>query len=1091
MSHFRATILLSACLGILCPAIAPHLSSQGDRGRIVGSVSDSTGASLPKVAITATNLGSGIRSRTVSSDAGHYVLPYLSAGTFRLTASLSGFKTHVLARVVVPAAQTVRQDIALEVGEISQSVEVTPDQLLQSESSTASTVIDNKLVVELPLNGRSFTELTLLVPGAVPNPNPIFLTSGTNVSVSGNRSENNNFTLDGINNNETFFKQFAVQTSLDAIQEFVIQTNVSSAEYGLAAGSQINVVTKSGTNLFHGSLFEFLRNDIFDARDPFAQQRPRFRQNQFGSSLSGPVLLPGADREASQTFFLLSYEGFRFRRDSNIFSTVPTPAMLTGDLSRDVTGKIARPIFDPATTRPDPDRPGSRIRDPFRGNQIPASRIDPIVARYAQKFLPEPNLPGRPANFVNTRPESNDSDQFTVRIDHKPSERNTLFGRFSFVDSRALRPSTLPAVNNTLGNHFRNLALGDTHVFNPSTTLDLKLGYHRNNLRVADSAPGGLQGVLDFLRLTGIQGVGIKNPAIPLFPQLNVAGLFSVSQSGFPFPDDTYQAVASLSRTQARHLLKAGMDIQHHRNMDDGLFSAIYTFTKDPTTDPQDMEGSGQSLAAFLLGLPNQAARNIGDTAALMRNNSYHVYFQDDWKVSPRFAVNMGLRYEYTQWPRHRDQKLASFDLETGRFIWAGRNPVTGEGPNTIPAIVLPDRNNFAPRFGLALLLNERMTLRGGYGIFYNSNFLWEAQGVRGNWPYAISETLAALNTVSPNSPLKTTFTPDLEVGFGSPVTPSAQHIVNRRNRVGYSQQWNLHLQRELGNGLMLEAGYVGTKGTKLSIFVSGNDPSPGPGDPNPRRPHPALGSVSLMTNIATSSYHGLQVKAEKRLSQGMSLLASYAFSKAINIGGDGFALSSSPQNARDLRADRGLSVFHRQHNFVVSYLYELPFGNGQRFFSSRHAILNELLGGWEINGVTTARTGQPLNVSIPRDIPNIGSRGFVVRPNLVGNPKLSTPGPSGWFDTSAFAEPAPFSFGTAGRNILIGPGTHNWTFGLFKNFDLHERRQRVQFRMEAFNLFNRVGLANPDTNFDSPTFGQILNSVPARQIQFGLKYLF
>jgi Carboxypeptidase regulatory-like domain/TonB dependent receptor-like, beta-barrel len=1086
-------LIIASGIGFYCLSLGAglQLQAQSDRGRILGTVRDSTRAVLPKVSITATNLATGFRTRGMSSDSGYYVLPYLPAGTFRITAELSGFKTQVRGRVVLQVAQTLRQDITLEIGELSETIDVSPERVLQSETSSVATVIDNHHVVELPLNGRSFTELTVLVPGAVPNPNPTYLTSGTNVSVSGTRSENNNFTLDGVNNNETFFKQFAVQPSLDAIQEFVIQTHVASAEYGSGAGSQINVITKSGSESLHGSLFEFVRNDVFDARDAFANEKPSFRQNQFGATISGPLVIPPAEPIPHNTFFMVNYEGFRFRRDSSIYSTVPTGAMLAGDLSRDVTGKPAAPIFDPLTLRPDPARPGTWIRDPFPQNIIPKNRIDPIAAIYAQRFLPEPNLPGLAANLVNDKPGKNDSDQITIRIDHKINESHTLFGRFSGVDSRALRPGPLPAVDNTLGNYFRNLVLNSTDVLSPSMTFDLKLGYHRNNLRVADSAPGGLAGVSEFLGDTGLQGVSLKSQTIPLYPQLNVSGLFSVNQSGFPFPDDTYQAVASLSRIQGKHFLKMGVDVQHRRNMDDGLFSANFTFTKDPTTDPQNVHGSGQAIAAFLLGLPNQAYRNVGDTAALMRSNSYHTYLQDDWKLTQKLTLNLGLRYEYTQWPRHRDNKLASFDLEQDKFIWAGRNPVTGEGPNTIPTIVPPDRNNFAPRFGLAYVLNNRSTVRGGYGIFYNSNFLWEGQGVRGNWPYAISEALTALNTAQPASPWKTTFTPDLDVQPGSAVAPSAQHIVDRRNRVGYSQQWNLHVQHELARDLLVEAGYVGTKGTKLSIFLSGNDPEPGPGDPNLRRPHESVGSVSLMTAVATSSYHGLQLKVEKKFVQGLGILACYTFSKAMSIGGDGFGMSASPQNSRDLSADRALSAFHRQHNFVMSYVYEFPFKSRSHGESVWATLGAHLLEGWEVNGITTARTGQPIGVAIPRDIPNIGSRGYVVRPNLVADPHLANPTSVAWFDQAAFDEPDAYHFGSAGRNILVGPGTYNWTFGLFKNVDFQERQKRVQFRIETFNLFNRVNLSNPDTNFDSTTFGQVLAAAPARQVQFGLKYLF
>ena len=375
------TLVLAA--GICLSAGASfQIHAQSDRGRIVGTVRDSTRAVLPRVSISATNLGTGFRTRAVSSDSGTYALPYLPAGTFRITAELSGFKTHVRGRVVLQVAQTLRQDITLELGELSETIEISPERVLQSETSTAATVIDNHQVVELPLNGRSFTELTVLVPGAVPNPNPTFLTSGTNVSVSGTRSENNNFTLDGVNNNETFFKQFAVQPSLDAIQEFAIQTNVASAEYGSGAGSQINVITKSGGETFHGSLFEFVRNDLFDARDAFAKDKPNFRQNQFGATISGPLAIPRVIPATHNTYFMVNYEGFRFRRDSSIYSTVPTAAMLSGDLSHDVTGKPAAPIYDPLTLRPDPSRPGAWIRDPFPQNVIPKNRIDPIASSF-------------------------------------------------------------------------------------------------------------------------------------------------------------------------------------------------------------------------------------------------------------------------------------------------------------------------------------------------------------------------------------------------------------------------------------------------------------------------------------------------------------------------------------------------------------------------------------------------------------------------------------------------------------------------------------------------------------------------------------
>jgi hypothetical protein len=983
--------------------------------------------------------------------------------------------------------QTLRVDFTLEVGEVTQTVEVEAQApLLQSETSTVGTVVDNKQVVELPLNGRSFTELTTLVPGAVPSPiAPLFKTSGTNVAVSGGRYENNNYTLDGVNNNETFFLSYAIQPSIDAIQEFKIQTNITSSEFGSAAGANINVATKSGTNDFHGGAFEFLRNDVFDARDAFATSKPKFRQNQFGGIIGGPII-------KDKTHFFFNYEGFRFRRNSTILGTIPTPEQLSGNLSRDHTGAPAPQIYDPATTRPDPNDPTKLIRDPFPGNIIPADRIDPIIKLYAQTFYPTPNLPGQAFNFVNAKSGSLDNDQYTVRVDHRFSDKNSMFGRFSYYQSDQLNPTSLSTVDNTLTNAFRNVVISDTHLFGPTTILDVKLAYHRNNLQVADSTPGGLEGAQQFLDTTGIQGVPIKSQTVPLRPAfIFSSGFVNPSQTGFPFPDDTYQGLVSLSKNKGKHFLKGGFDIQNRRNLDDGFFTGNYNFTKDPTTDPQNAAGTGQEIAAYLLGLPNSVLRNTGDTTALMRWSLYHFYVQDDFKVSPKLTLNVGLRYEYTQWPRHRDNKLGSFDIAARKYIWAAQNPITGEPPNTIPTVVPPDKNNFAPRFGFAYLLNNKTTLRGGFGVFFNSNFLWLAQGIRGNWPFAISENFSNLNIGETLTPVKTAFPTYTTVQPGISVPPSAQHIVNRGNRVGYAEQWNLHVQREVAHEIVLEAGYVGTKGVKNSVFSNVNTAPPGPGDPDPRRPFPELGVTSDMANSSASIYHGLQLKAEKRFSQGLSFLGTYTWSKNISRDGDGFNLSYGAQDPTNISLERALSIFDHRHIFALNYIYELPFGKGRPYLSSLSGVGNAILGGWQINGIITARSGGPVNVRIPRDIANIGAREIGQRPNISGNPNISNGTAGGWFDTSVFSEPAPYTFGNAGRNIVTGPHHQNWNLGLYKNFPIRENRDRIQFRVEFFNVWNLVNLAQPEGSFDSPNFGRISSSLPARQIQFGLKYNF
>ena len=326
--------------------------------------------------------------------------------------------------------------------------------------------------------------------------------------------------------------------------------------------------------------------------------------------------------------------------------------------------------------------------------------------------------------------------------------------------------------------------ISDTHLFNATTIFDVKLAYHRNNLQIAEQGPSDLATVEQWLQTTGIQGIPIKNANVPLYPQFFIAGYTNPSQDGYPFPDDTYQILASLSKTKGKHFLKFGMDYQNRRNLDDGLFSANIDFTKTPTEDPQNAASTGQAVASYLLGLPTNALRNVGDTTALMRWSGYYFYFQDDFKVNSKLTLNLGLRYDYTQWPRHRDNKLGSFDLETGKYLWATTNPITGEAANTFPTVIHPDKNNFAPRVGIAYLLNNKTTVRAGYGWFYNTNFLWEAQGIRGNWPFAISETKTNLNATAIDSPLKTTFAPYTSTGPNTNVPPDAQHIADRNRRV-------------------------------------------------------------------------------------------------------------------------------------------------------------------------------------------------------------------------------------------------------------------------------------------------------------------
>lgn len=1087
-TRYWACAVLAAALGT-APAAA-----QTSFGTIVGNVTDESGAVIPGATVTVTNEGTGTVRTITTNETGGYTVVSLPPAVYAIEGELTGFSRATQTGVRLEVNQTLRVDLAMRVGQVTEIIEVTAAlPQLQTDSSTVASTVDNQKVVELPLNGRSFTQLTILMPGAVAGAgaNTAFQTGGTAVSVSGLRSEANNYTLDGVNNNESFFKTYGVQPSIDAIQEFRIQTNITSAEFGTAAGANVNVVTKSGTNEFHGSVFEFVRNDNFDASGFFANrseaEKPEFGQNQFGATVGGPII-------RNQTFFFFMYEGQRRRRESTLLNVVPTREMFAGDLSLDVEGMPAPQAYDPLTTRQGAD--GELTRDPLQNNMVPASRINAATAQLVDILWSPPNLPGQALNLLNTRPSRIDNNQWMGKVDHRFSDKNILTGRYNLTDSVSPRPTAHLTVDNNLVNTFTNIMVSDTHTLSPTSILDFKLAYHRNNLRITDSAPGGAEAIESFINGHGIQGIPIlKSEAVPLYPRWGIAGFASPSQTGFPFPDDTYSAIASMTKIIGNHSIKAGFEFKHNRNLDDGYFTGDMTFNKKPTEDPQNAETTGSAVAAYLLGMPNSAARNIGEgTTAIMRKEDYGVYFQDDWKVTSNLTLNLGLRYDLIEYPKHRDDLLASIDIDTGEFLWDGVNPVTGEPPNARRGIVEPDYNNFAPRLGVAYRLGNKSTIRAGYGVFYMSNYLWEAQGIRGNWPFAISETLSNLNEQTDFSFVETTFSPQLDIEMGSTVEPRAQHIVNRNNRTSYTQQWNLHVQRQLTDSLMVELGYVGTKGSDLSAFVNVNTAPPGPGEVGPRRPYPQYGAMSEMTNEADSIYHGLQFKTEKRFSDGLSFRVNYAWGKTIDTLGAGFSASKSPQNPLDPEGDRSLSDLHRSHLFTADYVWQLPFGKGRAFGSNLGSAANILLGGWQLTGVVTANSGAPINVSIPRDVANIGPRSQAQRPDLVGDPLAGVSGaPEQYLNADAFAEPAQYTFGNAGRNIVTGPSLFQLDFGLFKNIPITES-VGLQFRSEYFNAFNNVNFGNPNANVDSSAFGAIGGLVAgqsARQIQFGLKLLF
>lgn len=1072
--------MIRFCAALVLAAVA--MQAQTSLGTISGTVTDSSGAAIPNALVTIANADTGAVRSIPTGANGFYSAPSLVPGPYSVTVEVTGFKRQERRGVTLPVNSSIQVDILLQVGDMKESVQVTAEApLLNTSNSTVSTVIDSTKIVNMPLNGRQFTQLIMLAPGTSPRqPAASGLDnnlSGVSPSVNGSRPQNNNFTLDGADNNEAFFNSFSVSPSVDAIAEFKVQSNITSAEFGRAAGANINVSFRSGTNQPHGTLYEYLRNDKLDARNPFSPDRGPFKQNQYGGTFGGPVIIPKVYDGRNRTFFFFAAESFRQRRGlTPPTSLVPTAQQLAGNLA---DGPV---IYDPLTTRANPANPSQLIRDPFPGNVIPSNRINPASKIIAEQFFPAPNLTGVPGrNYINAKSTSQDDDQWNLRVDQQISRNNNLFFRSSVNTRERTSPTSLPAIDSILFNRNRNFLLSDTHLFNPTTILDAKVALNRSYLGTINTP---LDPELLFSR-TGLQGYVVQSQQYPMFPIIGITGFAGVSQDATLFgPLNNFQYLATLTKIAGRHSWKFGADIRRQQLFTGSYRAGNIGFDAIPTSSPQDRSRTGQPLASFLLGLPSNAQRVVGDTNVRMRGTMSHVFIQDDIRVSSRLTLNIGIRYEYNQLPYDKNGRMSAIDLRNGNILFASTNPITGEAPNVRRNITDPDWNNFAPRFGFAYLLTSRTTIRSGYGMFYNSNFMQEQQGGRGQWPFALSQSDTNLNIDSPNRPFQNLF----PVGPQSVISFSGTRAINART--AYTQQWNFNIQQQLAANLAVELGYVGAKGTKLYTNWRGNGATPGAGNVNLRRPFPQYGTISEENARGNSNYHSLQAKLEKRYSVGLTFLSSYTWSKSID---DSSALTTlSQNNPFDLRQERGLSEYDVRHNSVTTFVYELPFGRGKAAGSNLPGWADAIAGGWQLNGIATLRTGFPIRIVLPTDVANTGVSGGQ-RPNVVGQVVLpsSERTTERWFNTSALVSPAPYTFGNLGRHAISGPGMVNFDIGAFKNFRFAERHT-IQFRAELFNAFNRNNLGAPGGTFGTSTFGRITStSTDARDVQLALRYQF
>ncbi len=1070
LSFAVLTVSVLVLLGFAAPL---SIYAQTATATLVGRTIDETEAALPNVKITLTQTATGQTRTVTSDDSGNYVFLLLPAGKYQLSAELAGFQKLVRGEFELQVDQRASLDLPLKAGQITETVEIKNEGLiLQTESASIGTVIDQAKIVRLPLNGREFQQLALLVPGASPAAQGSSLSFRGGFNVGGARESANQFLLDGVDDNNSSANQFVFRPSIDMIQEFKVQTNSYSAEFGRGAGAQVNIITKSGTNGYHGNAFEFLRNSAFDAKNFFdlPTTSPSFKRNQFGATFGGPLPFlhfgEGGrvfDSGKNRTFFFLSYEGLRLRQGVTRSAAVPTAQFINGDFSSLLNLPTPIRILDPVT------------RQPFAGNIIPANRINAIGQAIARRF-PAPNNASDPVrNLVSTLSRPQDADQISVRIDHRISEKANIFFRYSVNKDQQIDvfDTLVGTINTNLPGFGRNdnqltksLAFSYTQIINSRTVNEFRFGY---NFLKQIRAPENKVDAVSALGLTGLS----SDPRTFGLPAFRVTGFDSLGDN-VQLPqertDPTYQFIDNITLQRGAHTIKAGLDLRPFRsnNFNPGSSRGDFRFTGLYTN---------YGLADLLLGLVAQDTVGVGNAERVRLQKSYSFYVQDDWKVNRRLTFNLGLRYELNPPLTELNNLLSNFDVATRTIIIAGQN---GLGSNVYNA----DKNNFAPRVGFAWQPFDRKTvIRGGYGIYYDLPIVGnELGGIYGNPPFRSTSTFNGSLTapISLNNPF-----PAQQQGAAT-LSPTG---VQRNLQTSYLQNFSLGIQREIFKDTVVEVAYVGNKGTNLIRNRNINQAVLGTGSIASRRPFAGFGNIAYRESSASSTYHSLQARAEKRFAQGFTFLASYTFSKAIDDSSGvpgSTANSNSPQNSFNLRAERGLSEFDVRHRFVASFVYELPFGKRRSFLQD--GIAGQIFGNFEISGIVAAQTGRPFTPRISSDRSSTGQ--LQDRPNVVGNPRLDNPDPQLWFNTAAFAIAPAGTFGNAGRNILTGPGYNNTDVAVVKRIGFGEVRN-LELRAEFFNLFNRPNFDLPNAVADSAQFGRIFSAGPARQIQFGIKFAF
>ncbi len=1099
-------------------------------GEITGTVADSTGAVIAGAAVTVTNTGTSVARKVETNETGNFTVPFVPPGNYQIRVEKDGFKSSTRSGVLVQVADSVRVNFTVEVGSIAESIEVQGGApLLSTENATVGTVIDNRRIVELPLNGRNYLQMVALSPNVSAEQGAggeaAARKGGTrtekSISVAGSRNQFNHYTLDGLENTDMSYNLYALQPSIDALQEFKIETGVYSAEFGRGA-VQINVATRAGTNEFHGTVFEFVRNDNFDAKE-FRQvgNKNPFLRNQFGFTLGGRLI-------RDKLFTMSNFESMRETKTLQGLSNVAPDRMRAGDFSAS-----GRQIYDPLTRTFTTDAAGNPRAVSallFPNNAIPASRFNPVSVKMLE-FFPKSQRPGDDilGNHIRQRDRPITWEQFNQRIDFAQSASSTWYGRFSWSDEDYKEIASFQDQEANILTKTNQVLLSNIRTISPSVVNEFRAGWTQfnNDQRRFYAFKRDVTKELGIVGLNSPVELSYGTPSVGL--GLGLTGFGEQGNGPFVGRTSLFQWIDNMSVIRGKHSFRFGGELRRDRYNETGnaFTRGSFGFSGNATQDPARRGVTGHPFADYLIGEVATPTRARAFSNGLFRATVFSLYFQDTWKITPKLTAELGLRYENT--PPYHDKYRGIMNVEVldsgvynGEIVPGARvprmfRPGAGDFHEGLPfrfhdgipvasgddiagrETVRRDNNDFAPRVSLAYRPTEKWTIRTGFGAFF------------------LQDIVEARFDLSRNVGGRSQFTADSErpnSNFSDPWRneggqcrnwtgpcqgPTFTLANNLNRRTPYLLQWVFNVQRQVGNDTVLEAGYIGNGGHKLELLRVWNQPvlRRGPTDARTllqRSPFPAYGLIQTLDNHGNSGYDGLGLKATRRFAKGLTYLAGFTWSKAMDSGSSVRNNTGENQFATDnynLQREHALSQFHNGHRFVSSLLYELPFGKGRRFLNNA-GVADRLIGGWQLGTILTLSDGTPINVGQIGDPLQIGTPNV---PDATGISPIPTDrSPDKFWEIRAFDSNNPelvYRYGNTGRNLLTTPGLKQWDFSLTKLTQIREGHA-LEFRFEAFNFANHPNFNFPSIDPRQPaTFGRITTARTMREMQFGLKYQF